>query len=175
MLMCAPKPSLSLYRLLSIHSSARRGDPVPQQAGYRTHVGQVVNLRRIGNPPVPTPIETPIPEKPLSQITTAKRHYPNRNPGKNTPIASSFIIWFVKHRTGKSAMMSTIGTCDLNGAATVTERFPREHEFSAPGQLAERFTPEPATQPPPACAIGAGKSALASRKNANPRKLTTAT
>jgi hypothetical protein len=140
-------------------------------------VGQVGNLRRIGNPPVATPIETPTAEKPLSQTAYAKRHYPKRNPGKNTPIANGFVTCFVKHRTGKPAMMPTIGGCDtiLNGAAAVGERFRRDHEFTAPGQLAERYTPKPATQNLPAYARAAGTRALAAGKNANCRKRTSST
>jgi len=97
----------------------------------------------------------------MSQIAAARRHYPKRNPGKNAPIASGFVTSFVKHRMGKSAMMPTIGGCDtiLNGAATVRERFPREHEFTAPGQLAERYKPKLAPLNLPAYALAAGKNA----------------
>jgi len=114
--------------------------------------------------------ETPSTVKPLSQTADAKRCYPKRNPGKDTPIASGFVACSVKRRTGKSAMMPTIDGCDtvLNGAATVRERSPREHEFTAPGQLAERCTPKPAAQNLPAYALAAGK-------NANGRKLTSST
>jgi hypothetical protein len=81
---------------------------------------------------------------PLSQITPAKRHHPKRSSGKNTPIVSAFVTCFVKHRTGKSPMMPV-----LNG-------FPREREMTAPGQLAERYTPKSAPQNLPACALAAG-------------------
>jgi hypothetical protein len=101
MLIFTPKPSLSLYRhaprcFVYQHVS-------PSCVPY-SFVGQVVTLRPIGNRPVASGVENP-----LSQITDAKRHYPKRNPRKNTPIASGFVTSFVKQRTGKSAMMPTIG------------------------------------------------------------------
>jgi hypothetical protein len=139
MLIRAPKPSLPMYRHVY---------PYPPASGS---------------------LKNPAIGHTLSQTAPANRHHSDPIPGKQIPIASSFVAVFVAHGSGKSSMVPTRHLF-IKSERIDTAALPANAGQATPacGRLRELAEGYQTTLAPPnllACALATGKNAARSTTN----------